>query len=98
MLAVPAGATARPMFETVAARLGIDADLLAYLFNETLNEIVKSTENAGSCTVRGVGKFRTSQISKLMAEARDPVARVIVFERTAYKPKNRPFAAMRLDA
>ena len=90
-------ATARPVFERVAARLAVDADLLAYLFSECLQEVLLETEASGSCTLRGHGKFKKTTLQVMLDEEKLPGADVTIFERSKHLPKSTPFATLRLD-
>ena len=90
-----ARATARYTFEAVGERLQVDADLLAYLFTECLEEILAETAKTQSCTLRGTGKFRSVTLSALLAEEQSP-GNVTVFERTKHQSRNKPFAALQL--
>lgn len=58
-------ATARPVFELVSQRIGVDTDVLMHLFGECLEEMIKQVETTGACTVRGHGKFTHVQRQEL---------------------------------
>lgn len=90
-------ASARPVFERTASRLQIDADMLTYLFNECLQDLLLEVETEGSCTIRGVGKLRRTSPARLLAGEKSPDSDVIVFDRTRHRVKNTPFSTYRLD-
>lgn len=91
----PRRATARHAFDAVGDRLQVDPALLAYIFSECLEEVLAEAKAASSCTLRGLGKFRTTSVSELSAEGQG-FCDITVFERTKHPVKNTAFAALRL--
>lgn len=97
-------ATARPAFERVAERLQVDASLLAYLFGECLGEILVEATTTGSCTLRGLGKFRLTTLAALAEANHSPLppdaaeSSLMLFDRTKNPVKNTAFAALRLQS
>lgn len=89
-------ATARPVFEMVAQRVGVDANTLMYLVSECLSEVIKQAEATGSCTMRGQGKFTVSTLAGLISGKSNQSDRITVFERTKFNQGNRPFQALQL--
>ena len=54
-------ATARRIFEQAGADVGVDADVLAYLFSHCMTAVHREAMRNGSCTVRGLGRFDEAQ-------------------------------------
>jgi hypothetical protein len=80
-------ATAKQVFDEVAKRLQVDPLVLSYLFGECLVAIIAETEKTGSCTLRGLGRFKKSPELDLGH---------LLFERTKHSQKHTPFAAWSL--
>lgn len=87
--------TARHTIDGVAQRVGVDADVLAYLFSECLSAVIEETEEASSCTIRGLGRFRLSTLEAALA-AGDKDTSLLLFERTKHQVKNTAFAELKL--
>lgn len=87
-------ATARPVFEVVSQRIGVDTDILMYLFGECLTEVFKQVDATGTCTIRGHGKFSVVPL-EAFGKAKSTEL-LTVFERSKYVKANRPFRALQL--
>lgn len=88
--------TAKPIFGGAAERLQIDAEVLYYLFGQCLLDLLNEADSAGTCTIRGLGRFKTTKISELVKPRKGQSDKLIVFERTKHPQTKTPFAAYAL--
>lgn len=70
---VPSPCTARHVFDEVGKRLGLDAELLAYLFSECMDAMLAQTEHTGACTVRKLGRLRRLRLQDLLHDQLPPI-------------------------